>query len=264
MTLSLEQAKALMTVESSEKLRHVVDNTITTIDFSNKVNKDIIMGAMCRAVESGLIRINDLDDKLIKLLNSDTNTMSYSKLIYALNTIHATNPRIVCEISIYKPASPKARLVRLWNIYDNKTTFNDIFEFVLKEFNISPHDIRVEMTKTLKPTVVNNVAQLAANFLKSNKEERKKIIISIVAITRLVNMSNHLIYANFKKLKDGTHDSGIGWNPLGVWHGECTKSTCKGCPYEFDTEDPFDETLQGKIKVEKKPLEDIVEEKDVE
>ena len=201
MALSLEEAKALMSKEATEKLRNVVDNSVTTVDFSNKVNKDIIMGALCRAVENGTIKVNDLDDKLIKLLNSDTNTMSYTKLIYALNVIHETNPNIVCEISIHEPAVPSPRIVKTWNIYDNTTTFHDIFKFVLEEFNITPHDIRVEMAKTLKSTVVNNVAQLAANFIKSSPEERKKIVISIVAITRLVNMSGHLIYAEFKKVK---------------------------------------------------------------
>lgn len=241
MALSLEEAKALMSKESSEKLRHVVDNTITTIDFSNKVNKDIIMNALCRAVESGLITANDLDDKMIKLLNSDTNTMSYTKLIYALKTIHETKRNIACKISILEPDVPAPRLIKTWLIYDENTTFHDIFKFVLEEFNITPHDIRVEMAKTLKSTVVNNVAQLAANFIKSSDEVRKNIVISIVAITRLVTMTGHLIYADFVKLKDGSHEGGIGWNALGVWHGECTKATCKGCPYEFDPTDPYKE-----------------------
>ena len=101
--------------------------------------------------------------------------------------------------------------------------------------------VHVEMAKTLKSTVVNNVAQLAANFIKSTDEERKKIVISIVAITRLVTMTNHLIYADFVKLKDGEHEGGIGWNPLDVWHGECVKPTCHGCPHEFDAKDPYAE-----------------------
>ena len=241
MALSLEEAKAFMSKEAKEKLRNVVDNNVTTIDFSNKVNKDIIMGAMCRAVESGLITTNDLDDKMIKLLNSDTNTMSYTKLIYALKVIHETKRNIACKISILEPNVPSPKLIHQWLIYDENVTFHDIFKFVLEEFNITPHDIRVEMAKTLKSTVVNNVAQLAANFIKSTDEERKKIVISIVAITRLVTMTNHLIYADFVKLKDGEHEGGIGWNPLDVWHGECVKPTCHGCPHEFDAKDPYAE-----------------------
>lgn len=28
----------------------------------------------------------------------------------------------------------------------------------------------------------------------------------------------------------GFHDCAIGWNPNGVWCGECTKVSCRDCP----------------------------------
>ena len=28
----------------------------------------------------------------------------------------------------------------------------------------------------------------------------------------------------------GLHDNGIGWNPNGVWCGECTRLSCADCP----------------------------------
>lgn len=31
----------------------------------------------------------------------------------------------------------------------------------------------------------------------------------------------------------GYHDGGIGWNPNGIWCGECTSSSCKGCINEY-------------------------------
>ena len=31
----------------------------------------------------------------------------------------------------------------------------------------------------------------------------------------------------------GHHDSAIGWNPHGVWCGECTRASCKSCVNEF-------------------------------
>lgn len=34
----------------------------------------------------------------------------------------------------------------------------------------------------------------------------------------------------------GVHDSGIGWNPNGVWCGECTKYSCKNCTMKDVTE----------------------------
>ena len=30
----------------------------------------------------------------------------------------------------------------------------------------------------------------------------------------------------------GTHEEGLGWNPNGVFCGECSESTCRGCPNE--------------------------------
>lgn len=30
----------------------------------------------------------------------------------------------------------------------------------------------------------------------------------------------------------GTHEEGLGWNPNGVFCGECSASTCRGCPNE--------------------------------
>lgn len=28
----------------------------------------------------------------------------------------------------------------------------------------------------------------------------------------------------------GFHDSALGWNPNGVWCGECTMKSCRDCP----------------------------------
>lgn len=39
----------------------------------------------------------------------------------------------------------------------------------------------------------------------------------------------------------GFHCDAIGWNPLGIWHGECLRASCKGCPYEHDTTDHYKE-----------------------
>ena len=30
----------------------------------------------------------------------------------------------------------------------------------------------------------------------------------------------------------GHHDSGCGWNPQGVYCGECCSASCEGCKYE--------------------------------
>lgn len=37
----------------------------------------------------------------------------------------------------------------------------------------------------------------------------------------------------------GQHSEGIGWNPNGIWCGECVKSTCKGCKNEHATKEGY-------------------------
>lgn len=43
----------------------------------------------------------------------------------------------------------------------------------------------------------------------------------------------------------GIHDSGEGWNPQGVWCGECSSETCKGCVNEHATTGVLDELKQS-------------------
>ena len=198
--ISLDEAKKLMTKEKSEKLRQVVCDSTPTINFSNKLHNDIIMSALCDAVSDDVIHVSDLDDKLIKLLNSNTNTISFPKLINALHTIHETNPSIVCHIKLTKPDPAFPETINYWTIDGkNGLSFHDIFEYVVKKFEITPREIRVKMTKTLKPTVVNNVAQLVAKYFTSTKEEQQKMVISIKTISRLVNMIGMQLSAEFRK-----------------------------------------------------------------
>jgi hypothetical protein len=58
------------------------------------------------------------------------------------------------------------------------------------------------MTKMLKPTIVNNIAQLVAKYDTLDDNEKKKLNISITTITRLVNMSGYLIFAEFTVLEN--------------------------------------------------------------
>lgn len=37
----------------------------------------------------------------------------------------------------------------------------------------------------------------------------------------------------------GVHDEGLGWNPNGVFCGECSNSTCEKCPCRFETEQVY-------------------------
>ena len=198
--ISLEEAKGMMTEEKTEKLRKLVTNSTPVINLSNKLHNDIIMAALCDAVENDVIHVNDLDDKLVKLLNSNTNTLSYPKLINILNTIHMTNPKIVCHIKLFEPDPAFPTLINEWFIDGkNDISFHNIFEYVIKKFEITPREIRVKMTETLKPTVVNNVAQLVAKYVVSTKEQQQSMVISIKTICRLVNMVGKIMTAEFIK-----------------------------------------------------------------
>lgn len=44
---------------------------------------------------------------------------------------------------------------------------------------------------------------------------------------------------NWEDKTEGFHDGGIGYNPHGIWCGECTKITCHGCVNEHLTEEIF-------------------------
>ena len=50
---------------------------------------------------------------------------------------------------------------------------------------------------------------------------------------------NHQMDDGYTDEVGGHHDGGIGWNPNGIWCGECVKRTCKGCVNEHLTEEIF-------------------------
>lgn len=195
--LTVEMAKKLFTKEAKDRLQQVVDRNKPTINFSNKLNNDMLMQALCRAVSQNTINVSNLDEKTIKLLNSSTNTISYPKLLNILDVIHMTNDNIKCHIEIKDPNKGSA-VIKEWFIHDkDDVTFIQIFDFVISYFEITPYMVRELMTKTLKPTVVNNVAQFVAKYQAASKEERESFVVSIRTITRLVNMKGYLIFAEF-------------------------------------------------------------------
>lgn len=195
--LTVEMAKKLFTKEAKDRLQQVVDRNKPTINFSNKLNNDMLMQALCRAVSQNTINVSNLDEKTIKLLNSSTNTISYPKLLNILDVIHMTNDNIKCHIEIKDPNKGSA-VIKEWFIHDkDDVTFIQIFDFVISYFEITPYMVRELMTKTLKPTVVNNVAQFVAKYQSASKEERESFVVSIRTITRLVNMKGYLIFAEF-------------------------------------------------------------------
>ena len=195
--MNIEEAKAMFSKEACEKLHEVVD-VKPVIDFSKKINNDILMTALCKAVSEGIIKETSLNDRLVKLLNSETNTISQSKLTEILTIIHMKQPNVKCLIRMDDvDKDMDYQTIFTWEYKDKDVNFNKAFEDVLLYFHITPSDIRQKMTSTLKTTIVNNVSQLVSKYYKSSDEDRKKIIISISTIQRLVNMSGGMLIAEF-------------------------------------------------------------------
>lgn len=196
--ISLEDAKAMVSPEAIERLRNVVTPK-PIINMDAKVNNDIIMSALCTAVTNGVIKQASLDDRLIKLLNSSTNTLSAVKLGSILTHIRQFQPNLTCVITLLEP--DMSDVIEEWYFVGPDVYFNKMFEYVIERFEITPSMIRTKMTEMLKPTIVNNVAQLVAKYTSlETDEEKKDITISISTITRLVNMSGYLLMAEFKNL----------------------------------------------------------------
>lgn len=198
-SMSIEEAKAMMSGEAISKLKDIVSPQ-PVVNMNQKVNNDIIMSALCRAITDGVIHMDSVDDKIIKLLNSPTNTVSAVKVGSILTQIRKTQPNMCCVITL--KSGDMNEVIKEWTFTGPEVYFNKIFEFVIEYFEITPSIVRNKMTTMLKTTIVNNVAQLVAKYTSlTDEEEKKQLTISINTITRLVNMSDHILLAEFKEVK---------------------------------------------------------------
>ncbi len=193
--MTLDEARSLITPKAIENLHDVVDIK-PVIDFSKKVNNDIIMSALCRGVDCGVIKLKSLNDRLVKLLNSETNTISQTKLKEILDIIHKNQPNMYLYVWLDDPDGIAVSKQYEW-FFKDEISFIQMFSDVLDYYKITPSDIRKKMTETLKETIVNNVSQLVSKFYKSSPEVRNGMTISITTIQRLVNMSNGMLNAEF-------------------------------------------------------------------
>ena len=194
--MTIEEAKALMTEESLAKLKEVVTKEIN-IDLSKKVNNDLIMTALCKAVVvDKIIDPEAIDEKLLKLLASDTNTISDTKLNEIMKSIHQVQKNLYCVIEIQDTAFNE---IAKWILFED-FTFNKIFEFVLEHYKVTPQDIRNNMGTVLKSTIVNNIGQLISKYQQLDEKERKQKRISITTINRIVTAMGGLVTVEFQKL----------------------------------------------------------------
>jgi len=195
--LTLDEAKSMVNADAIDKLKQMV-NPKPLLNFDQKVNNDIIMSALCRAVADDVIKMKSLDERLIKLLNSSTNTLSATKVSDILVHLRKTQPNMCCVITLM--TADMNTTINEWVFIGNDVYFNDIFEFVIDYFKITPSMVRQKMTTMLKTTIVNNVAQLISRYRSLNTvEEKRTLNISINTVTRLVNMSEALLMAEFKE-----------------------------------------------------------------
>lgn len=188
-----EEAANLMTPEAYDKLKKVVEIK-PTIDMSKKTNNDILMGAFCQAVQDEIIQINSLDDKLIKLLNSPTNTLSQDKLKYLLEVVQRTQSDIKCVITIMT-GDMNETIYEVHYFKPNAVDLLEILKWLLDKFNITPGGIRTKMAGIFKPTIVNNISQLVSRVQQGNTDG---VVVSIATITRIVNCYDHLIFAKIE------------------------------------------------------------------
>ena len=197
--ISIEEAKAMMSDEALSRLKEIVTPQ-PSINMNQKVNNDIIMSALCRAVNDGVIHMDAVDDHIVKLLNSPTNTLSAVKVGNILTQIRKSQPNMCCVITL--KSGDMNEKINEWIFTGPEVYFNKIFEYVIDKFEITPSLVRNKMTAMLKTTIVNNVAQLVAKYNSlTDEEEKKHLTISINTVTRLVNMSDHILLAEFKEIK---------------------------------------------------------------
>lgn len=182
--MTLEEAKARMTPEALEHLNEVVCPWDINID---KKDCDIVMSALCKSVTDNTIKKTSLDENAVQILNSDTSTLTAMKLHDILKTIQH-HQDIVCFIFL-KYNDEKI----VFNIGEDITTYNPIFDWVVKTCDVTSIGIRKKMIGKYKASVINNIAQLVPKH-NTNPDEP----ISIKNITRIFTSYGGTIICSIK------------------------------------------------------------------
>lgn len=195
--MTIEEAKQLMTPESINHLKELT-NELKEIDVSKKKHCDIIMWALIHAIMTdGVISHSSLDDALVNMMNSSTRTVSCSKLKSVMKTIKSSQ-KLKCYFDIFEANGHT--LIKRFEFDNTKNkNFNYILDFVLEHFKITPQKIKETLTEHFKPTVVINIYTLINKYVNATEEERDEFKVSILTITRLVNMVDHVIVCKFDK-----------------------------------------------------------------
>ena len=121
-----------------------------------------------------------------------TNTLSPSTLGEILEHVRKTQPKMCCVIRIAEPKNDT--ILKKWIFTGPTCRFSGMLGEIIKMFEITPALVRNKMSETLKCTIVNNIAQCVAKYNNGDPDNN----VSITTVTRLVNMCDHLIYADFE------------------------------------------------------------------
>jgi hypothetical protein len=192
--MTLDEAKALMQPTAVQHLKDMVAENVV-IDTSKKSACDILMSAFIKAVEDDTIHKLSLNQGFVNMLNSTTNTMSQSKLEDLMKLLNERQPEIGCVFTLYDGTMEP---IEEWVFKTTNPTFNGMYEYVIKYFQITPSMIREKLSTVLKQTIANNIAQFCLKYQSTDNHD--DMVVSITTITRLVNMMNHIITCEFREV----------------------------------------------------------------
>lgn len=193
--MTVDESLALLTPEALKHLKELTAEEIR-IDVSRKKNNDIIMQALIRALHDDVIHKTSLNETIVNMLNSSTNTIAASKLCMILREVHQHQPDIKMRFVIAKDTEQ----IAIFDFDESVGTLHLLLSWVIDYFEITPQVVHDRLSKHLKMTVVSNVQTFVQKYINaSTKEEKLSMNVSALTITRLVNMMNHVIYAEFYK-----------------------------------------------------------------
>lgn len=183
--MTIQEASALLTPEALDHLRDVTCPWEINID---KKDCDIVMSSLCKAVTDNVIKKTSLDENTVTILNSDTATLTAGKLEAILKTV-SKSQNIVCLIKLRHEDN---HVAFVYTPTGNDLSFNPIFEYVIKECEVTSVGIRHNLEGKYKASVINNIAQLLRKHEVTPDEP-----ISIKHITRIFTAYKGIIICKF-------------------------------------------------------------------
>ena len=112
-----------------------------------------------------------------------------------MKLLNERQPEIGCVFTLYDGTMEP---IEEWVFKTANPTFNGMYEYVIKYFQITPSMIREKLSTVLKQTIANNIAQFCLKYQSTDNHD--DMVVSVTTITRLVNMMNHIITCEFREV----------------------------------------------------------------